>query len=210
MISNPGFTANALDEKWDEFISDPSLPLINRASQGAYAPPEILLPYLSNFVSILNADSPSPTPIPGLQPVKDQNFQVSPEEIARIAAAFSNGGTLLPATMALAVDTPLAGWILIPHDDQTESNILNEQAISSILGSYKIDGTNFWGTVSAVPNGRDQTVTWFVGGTLPETQAQTGRQPLAIALLLEQDNPALARELGLKMLERASQQTSDG
>jgi cell division protein FtsW (lipid II flippase) len=206
MISNPGFDANALDEKWDEFISDPALPLINRASQGAYAPPDDLLPYLSVYSNLEN-DHTSPITVTVTLPGGANSLQVSPEEIARIAAWLSNGEILPPATMALAVDTPLAGWILIPSESPIESHNFNDHTIVPTLEALTIEGTKFWGIVSAVPNGTDQIVTWFVGGTLPDTQ--TGSQPLVIALLLEQDNPELAREIGIQILERASQQSSN-
>ncbi len=203
MISNPGFNANLLDEKWDEFIQDPDLPLINRASLGAYAPPGPLLPFLREI--------PETTVDPSQPDVSSEasagvTTQVSPLEIANVASALTNGGTLHPITMALAVDTPLAGWILIPSSDQAAAADLDSQAVASFLSTAQIGSPGAWGIVSAVPNGPDTTVTWFVGGLNPGDSLQAEGHPLALALLLEQDNPELARKLGEKMLELISKQ----
>ncbi len=207
MLSNPGFDANALDVEWEDIISDKDLPLIDRASQGAYAPPGTLYPYLAGFPSVIGQTDTLPEIESGVTPADSNRLQVSPLEIARIAASFSNNGTIPSATTAIAVDTPTAGWILIPPGDLAKSD-LDQDAMTSALDAFTIEGTNFWGTVSAVSNGPDQTVTWFVGGTLPSDSPQSSRQPLALAILLEQDNLELAREIGIQMLKLASQQPS--
>ena len=51
------------------------------------------------------------------------------------------------------------------------------------------------------PNGTGKSVTWYIGGTLPDWSGS----PLAIAVLLEQDNPTLAAEIGRKTLQAAMQ-----
>ncbi len=130
MISNPGFDANVLDEKWDEFLADPALPLINRASQGAYTPPEKLLSYLAGFPTVLQQDLLLPTPEPVTLINSNNSLQVSPLSIARIAAAITNGGTIPPATMSLAIDTPVADWIPIPPESQAQVE-LDKQAVDS-------------------------------------------------------------------------------
>jgi hypothetical protein len=203
MISNPGFDANLLDEKWDEFIKDPELPLINRASQGAYAPPEALLPFLGEIPSTTIDSSQPDAP---LEAPVGVTAQVSPLEIANIASALTNGGTLHPTTLALAVDTPLAGWILIPTPDDANAANLDAQAIEAFLSKARIGDANAWAIVSTVPNGPDTTVTWFVGGFTQGDNSQAERHPLALAFLLEQDNPELAWDLGKKILALVSQQ----
>jgi cell division protein FtsW (lipid II flippase) len=209
MVSNPGFDANALDDIWDEIIQDPYMPLINRASQGAYAPPETLLAYLTENISAIRAASTSGSLDGEQQASGGSMIQVSPEEMARIAASLSNGGILPLASLAMAVDTPVAGWILIPPGDEGKTSRIAGQSTRAIVEPYQIDGTNFWGTVSTVSNGPEQTITWFVGGTMPGAQTQASGQPLAVALLLEQDNPDLAAQIGLKILERATQQSTE-
>jgi cell division protein FtsW (lipid II flippase) len=46
MVSAPGYDANTLDEDWDELLARSDLPLLNRASQGAYPPGTALGPLL--------------------------------------------------------------------------------------------------------------------------------------------------------------------
>jgi peptidoglycan glycosyltransferase len=42
MVSSPGFDPNFVDEAWSRLEKDPDLPLINRATQGAYPPGSII------------------------------------------------------------------------------------------------------------------------------------------------------------------------
>jgi hypothetical protein len=51
------------------------------------------------------------------------------------------------------------------------------------------------------PNGPGQFVTWYAGGTLPEW----GGAPLAVAVLLEENDTALAEQIGQGILEAAMQ-----
>ena len=46
MVSAPGYDANTLSEHWDELLERSDLPLLNRASQGAYPPGTALGPLL--------------------------------------------------------------------------------------------------------------------------------------------------------------------
>ncbi len=46
MSSFPGFDANSLDQHWNELVSDPNYPLLNRATQGLYPPGTALAPFL--------------------------------------------------------------------------------------------------------------------------------------------------------------------
>ncbi|MCL4560832.1 MAG: FtsW/RodA/SpoVE family cell cycle protein, partial [Chloroflexi bacterium] len=46
MASHPYFDPNRLDQDWNQLISDPSAPLLNRATQGKYPPGTVLGPFL--------------------------------------------------------------------------------------------------------------------------------------------------------------------
>jgi hypothetical protein len=56
----------------------------------------------------------------------------------------------------------------------------------------------YWETVSSALNG-DITNTWYLGGTLPNW---TG-SPLGLVVLLEEDNPELANQIGSQLLQQA-------
>ena len=54
-----------------------------------------------------------------------------------------------------------------------------------------------WQITAVVPNGPDKTITWYIAGTLPGW----GGTPLALAIILESDDPAAAESLGQDMLQ---------
>jgi len=55
-----------------------------------------------------------------------------------------------------------------------------------------------WETTAVVKND-DGALTWYLSGTLPETTSKT----FALALILEEDQPGLAREIGQSLLQSA-------
>ena len=54
-----------------------------------------------------------------------------------------------------------------------------------------------WQITAVVPNGPYKTITWYIAGTLPGW----GGTPLALAIILESDDPAAAESLGQDMLQ---------
>ena len=54
-----------------------------------------------------------------------------------------------------------------------------------------------WETTAAAAGGEGQVVTWYVAGTLPGWDGS----PLALAVLIERDDPDLARRIGQALFE---------
>jgi hypothetical protein len=68
-------------------------------------------------------------------------------------------------------------------------------AAAEAVASYSEAGNNYW---SHIGRGKDDesTVTWFIGGTSTDWQAS----PLAVVVLLEEDNPREVRRIGVELL----------
>jgi hypothetical protein len=114
------------------------------------------------------------------------------------AAALSNQGERPVPRLVSAVNTPQAGWVILPSNEKAET-IFSPEAANAAAEQLVIPGTPFWMSVARVPNGTDPEApvfTWVTGGT---TSAWPG-SPLALAFVLEEDNPALAYDIGLQLL----------
>ena len=58
-----------------------------------------------------------------------------------------------------------------------------------------------WQSVARAQNEPGQTISWYLGGTLPDWIGT----PVTLALLLEEDEPAQAIEAGQKLLSKVFQ-----
>jgi membrane peptidoglycan carboxypeptidase len=124
------------------------------------------------------------------------DLRISPLQMALATAALSNNGTRPAARIAIAVNTPLQGWVILPALD---SSVEALPAASASETTQALAGENpywsFTGTTDEMP------LTWYLAGTLPEWSGT----PLALVVLLEENDPALASEIGGKLLEKALQ-----
>ncbi len=94
LVSSPTFDPTLVEQDWDQLISDPASPLLNRATQGLYPPGGILLPVL--MAAALDAGLASPDlPLPnatqpaliGGQPA-ECHFDVPKDQPLTVAQAF--------------------------------------------------------------------------------------------------------------------------
>jgi hypothetical protein len=126
-----------------------------------------------------------------------RNVQVSPLQVASAAAVLSNHGILPNPRIALAVNTLQEEWVILPAlngpieaiqpsaaDEAAQSNVATGEAYWEYIGQAVQDRT---------------VVTWFLGGTLPDWQGT----PLALAVLLEENNTFLAQFIGQELLRQA-------
>ena len=140
-------------------------------------------------------------------PLTGQSLLVSPLQMARAAATLSSRGLLPGLRLALAVDTPQAGWVLLPSVDESATVFSPTSAdfASQLLAN---DGVPIWQSLAvtgqAASGQADQTgsaYTWYLGGTQPHWPGA----PLVVVVLLEQDSPALAEQIGQAVLQAAMQ-----
>ena len=191
MASHPTFDANQLEANWENLVKDPQSPLLNRAMQGAYP----LSPGLADELRAgLPADDRLTIPV--------QERQITPLQMALAAAALSNGGLRPALHLALAVDTPRAGWVLLPPDGDPQQ-VLTQQVADRAARDLAAASESFWQsadcTEGVVQEARE--LCWFTAGTTPDWQGT----PLALSILLERNDPGLAERIGQAMLMAAMQ-----
>jgi cell division protein FtsW (lipid II flippase) len=121
-------------------------------------------------------------------------ISVSPLQMALAAAAISSGGTRPSPILTTAVDVPSEGWVILTAGkpaNQYPKNIADETA--HVL-AYQ--DTLTWHSVANAQTNAN-TLTWYIGGSMPEWKGS----PLAIAVLLEKNDPTLAAKIGNTLLQ---------
>ena len=188
MASHPTFDANRLDEIGASLLSDEDSPLLNRAAQGSYPlPPE------------MNALLREPLSISLRLPLAEQKEgYASPLQMARVAAALSNGGNAPPLRLALAVNTPQSGWVVLPALGE-EMSLFSPAEAEQLLNAFSNEEDAYWQLLSTQKE--EENLTWLLAGTPSDWQGT----PLALALLLEEDNPALAEEIAAELFALAQE-----
>jgi cell division protein FtsW (lipid II flippase) len=171
---------------------------------GLYTAPQAQLPSASNARPTSLPD-PSAGALGGISSTgTGQNLWVSPLQMALAAATLSSGGRRPAPYLASAVNTPPAGWASL-HSGGDPFQALPQPAADMVAKDLAVEGESFWQSLATVPFGSGQKgeggISWYMGGTLPDR----GGPPLAIAVLLEEENPALAEQIGQAVLRAAMQ-----
>jgi cell division protein FtsW (lipid II flippase) len=128
-------------------------------------------------------------------------FKVSPLQVALAAASLSNGGLRPMPRLAMAVDTPKTGWVMLPELTQPQQILRSENAnaVSQALAS---GDAPMWQVISTVSqtgvNDMPANVgySWYLGGTLPDWQGVS----MVVAVILEEDSPQGVEEIGRTLM----------
>jgi len=146
------------------------------------------------------------TYITGLQsdPATGALLRVSPLQMALAAATLSNQGERPAPRLVMAVDTPQSGWVMLPVTSQPQQALVSQTAdnAAQALSSGELP---IWQVVAADKSATDSAsnnnhgYTWYLGGTLPDWQGAT----LAIAILVEENDPQRVQEIGRSMFQNA-------
>jgi cell division protein FtsW (lipid II flippase) len=215
MASHPTYDANQLDSIGDTLINSPDAPLLNRTTQGHYPTGDSILPFIQAAFGGTKASEDELTslysklgfyttpslrlPVIAATPAGDTDLRLSPVQMAIAASALSNGGTCPVPQIAMAVDTPLQGWVILPPDGNP-SECLPPAGVERTVETLQQSTSPFWEyTASGEPD--PQLVTWFLAGTGSNWQGS----PLAVVVILEEGNPLKARAIGRMVLEKAIQ-----
>lgn len=217
MASHPTYDPNRLDETGEGLRTDPSAPLVDRAAQGAYPPGSILDPLLAaRFGRVSLADVgqwPAFYRQLGLYTAPDlrlpvgtpsqfgemENLRISPLQLTLAFAPLSNNGVRPAPRIALAVDTPTQGWVILPANGDP-LKVMEEAQAKQAAESLRVADRPFWQFASS-SNEKNKFFAWFVAGTYPNWQGT----PLTLVILLEEERPALAKSMGEALLNEALQ-----
>ncbi len=215
MASHPTYDPNFLDETGDQLRTDPAAPLVNRAAQGSYPSASLLDPLLAarfgqdsppdadlirGFYNLLGLYSAPDLRLPVGTPSRFgeiENLHVSPLQMVLTFAPLSNQGILTAPRIALAVDTPTQGWVILPAS-RDPLNVLEEASARQAAESLQATDQPYWQYGARVSE-KGKSFTWFVAGTLPNWQGT----PLTLVILLEEDSAPLANSTGETLLLEA-------
>ena len=123
---------------------------------------------------------------------------MSPLQAALSAAALTAHGVQPVPVLAIAVKTPTAGWVNLPAQGN-ETTIYTPETAQASMQALAVENQFIWQTTEVIPNGSGRFATWYVAGSLPDWSGM----PLAIVVLLEEDNPVLAGQIGRMVLGKA-------
>lgn len=124
-----------------------------------------------------------------LASIGQDRLTITPLQMAVAAAALSNEGVRPGPQLARAVQTPQEGWLILPQNEAKPTALTTTAAQTAQSLAYQ--GQNYW-QVIALARSNQKELTWYIGGTLPGWS----RTPIAVAVLLEENNPQLAQEIG--------------
>lgn len=214
MVSHPTYDPNKLDEFGSLLSKEKDAPLVNRATQGTYplgtggslfldapgANPQLSAADLKDLFQKLGFYSSPQLRMPvanAAATAEVQNLRVSPLQMAIAAASLSNSGTLPSPRIALAINTPEVGWVVLPALSQPRLAISTKGA-NQIAQSQAMRGGTYWRWTGLGQSGAEAD-TWFLAGTLPNWKAT----PLALAVLIEGNDPVVAERIGQKIIQSA-------
>ncbi|RME91449.1 MAG: hypothetical protein D6770_00380 [Anaerolineae bacterium] len=123
------------------------------------------------------------------------DLQVSPLQMALAAASLSAEGVRPAPRLALAVDTPRQGWVILPPLGEP-MGVFSASRAGAVVQSMSPMERPFWQSV--VVSERDEgPLTWYLAGTLPTWKGT----PLALVLVLEEDDTVLAQQIAHTVLQ---------
>ena len=160
------------------------------ASLGFYAAPDLPMPVAP----------PSSSGVDSVEQaaVGQGSLTVTPLQMAAAAAALTNNGMRPTPQIVLAELRANEGWIVQTAGPREETLLAGgTRPVTSALG---VENQRYWQAVAQARSSQD-TFTWYLAGTLPEWRGV----PLALALILEEDNPALAQSIGQTLLQRVQE-----
>jgi len=164
--------------------------------------------YTAPQVRLAAASSPAPATLvdaqlaalglrgPAGSPQAD--LQISPLQLAMASAPLSAGGRMPTPRLALSYRQPNGQWILFAAGQQPRQ-VLPQSTSQAAAEMLAVPGLPIWRALAHLGGGDANPkagLTWLTAGTLDSWQGS----PLVLVILLEQDNPALAEQIGLDIL----------
>jgi cell division protein FtsW (lipid II flippase) len=214
MASHPTFDPNQLNTQASTLLKDPNSPLLDRVAQGLYPPGDALQPFFQaagynlgssqNIAEQLYTDlgfyvTPELNLPVATASTSGSTLRLSPLQMVLAAATLSNDGVRPAPRLAMAVDTPTQGWVILPALSEPVT-VFPSASAADTAQALMVSGQPFWQWNAQVTQ-TNQTFSWSLDGTLPDWQGA----PLAAVVLLEENNPDEAGIIGQTLLEVATQ-----
>jgi len=166
--------------------------------------------YVSPQVGLEAASSPQPASWPEgeAELLGTGELALSPLQLARAAAALSNGGVLPALSLATGVSNATGGWELLPaaasavsaqNPQASTGSGLPPGAAQRAARLLAVPEQLFWEATALAPLGETEQVAWYVAGGLPES----GAAPRVVVILLEGADAHNAQQAGRALLSAA-------
>lgn len=217
MASHPTYDPNKLDTEGDALSTSLSAPLVNRATQGLYPIGTAMLPLLraefgkaqptntelSQFYNKLGFYENPSINMPVAYDVDNKSLnelKISPLQACLAATLLSYQGIEPAPRIAMAVDTPEQGWVVLSNENQS-IEVIQPRAASDAVSSFIVKGKPYWSHIGHA-SVEGNPITWLLAGTLPDW----GGTPLVLVVALEENSIFLANQIGNSILDLALNQ----
>ena len=127
-----------------------------------------------------------------------EGIAVNPLQMALAAASLTSGGQRPDPVLAMSVNIPESGWTIISHIATPVQVFPSNQAIATV-NALAVEAFPGWQSIGTATTSENKVITWYIGGTLPTWQGA----PIAVAFVLEEDNPGLAEQIGQSLIKDA-------
>jgi membrane peptidoglycan carboxypeptidase len=127
--------------------------------------------------------------------VGQSELRISPLQMALAAASLSNNGVRPAPRLVQAIQTADASWV----NQSTladASSVFSSEAANAVALALRVNDLSVWQSVGRAQNAPGQAITWYLAGVLPDWAGP----PAVLALLLEEDNPDRAIQIGQQIL----------
>ncbi len=128
------------------------------------------------------------------------DISVTPLQMAAAAASLSNHGSLPAPQLVTAFHDAQGDWQIMAPGGEASQALAAEQA-DRVAQSLAVSGEDIWQSLAVTPNGPEQTISWYLGGSLPDDDP--ANLSVAIAVVLEEHNPDLVQQIGQAVLQKA-------
>lgn len=217
MASHPTYDPNDLDAQGGALAADASAPLVNRATQGLYPIGTALLPLMRaefgdtppaefalneyyHKLGLYQAPSINMPVSSDAESQSTKDIKVSPLQLSLAAALLSHQGIQPVPRIAMAVETPEQGWVVLSAENQP-FELMQPKAANEAALSFIVEGKPYWSHTGKALVDKNP-ITWLLAGTPPDW----GGTPLVLVIALEEDNAFLAKHIGNSILDFALNQ----
>lgn len=128
---------------------------------------------------------------------------VSPLQMVMAASAITNQGIISGPRIVSAFQDAQKNWKTLPKL-QGNNEVLSINTAEKINQLLKVEGLPYWQVTTTSNTKAGQQVAWFVAGTAPDWKGQ----PFVMVVVLENNTPETAQEIGRALIEKTMQITS--
>jgi cell division protein FtsW (lipid II flippase) len=128
----------------------------------------------------------------------DDHFLVSPLQMVMAISAITNQGLVPGPRIVNAVQDPSGGWNTLPKL-QGNTNVIPVNIANQVNSLLRVDNSPYWQVISADTTENDRPITWFIAGTTMDWQGQ----PISAVVVLENNAPQIAEDIGRALIEQA-------